>query len=319
MDELTQTATKGWLEAHALMALVLACCGDAERGCTGCAWRGALCGIGVCSLIHCRAIALHKHAAYASIDKSKGSDSMKLTILGENGPFAAAGGACSAYLVEAAGRRILLDCGPGALARLEMVCPLADVDLIVLSHLHYDHMSDMYSGAYNLQQQLALHLINAPVKLMLPDAPSNARAGLAGGAFELISLNAQAGTPFELGGVELEFMPVRHPVPAFAVRISAQGRTLVYSGDTNTCPGLVDFCRGADMLLCDAGLTRAQWSENAPHLSAVHVGELARDAGVGALLATHIHPRVSRAELLDEVRAAYPDARLAEAWMSVEI
>lgn len=27
--ELTQTATKGWLEAHALMALVLACCGDA--------------------------------------------------------------------------------------------------------------------------------------------------------------------------------------------------------------------------------------------------------------------------------------------------
>lgn len=29
LDELTQTATKGWLEAHALMALVLACCGDA--------------------------------------------------------------------------------------------------------------------------------------------------------------------------------------------------------------------------------------------------------------------------------------------------
>ena len=48
---------------------------------------------------------------------------MKLTILGENGPFAAAGGACSAYLVEAAGRRILLDCGPGALARLRAVYP----------------------------------------------------------------------------------------------------------------------------------------------------------------------------------------------------
>lgn len=243
---------------------------------------------------------------------------MKLTILGENGPFAAPGGACSAYLVEAAGKRILLDCGPGALARLEMVCPLAEVDLIVLSHLHYDHMSDMYSGAYNLQQQFALKLISAPVKLMLPDEPANARAGLTGGAFELISLNAQA-APYQLGEVRLEFMPVRHPVPAFAVRISAQGRTLVYSGDTNTCEGLVDFCRGADLLLCDAGLTRAQWSEKAPHLSAAHVGELARDAGVGALIATHINPRVARAELLDEARAAYPAARLAEAWMAVEI
>lgn len=244
---------------------------------------------------------------------------MKLTILGENGPFAAAGGACSSYLVEAAERRILLDCGPGALARLEMVCPLAALDMVVLSHLHYDHMSDMYSGAYNLQQQLALGMISGPVKLILPDAPADVRAGLTGGAFRLMSLDAQAGTPLELGDVTLEFMPVRHPVPAFAVRVRAQGRTLVYSGDTNTCDGLVDFCRGADLLLCDAGLMRAQWSEKAPHLSAAHVGELAREAGVGALIATHINPRTDRAALLDEVRAAYPGARLAEAWMSVEV
>lgn len=244
---------------------------------------------------------------------------MKLTILGENGPFAAPGGACSAYLVEAGDRKILLDCGPGALARLEMVCPLADVDLIVLSHLHYDHMSDLFSGAYNLAQQLALGLIDAPKQLALPDAPERVRAELSGGAFELISLDALPGAAMELGGVRLEFMPVRHPLPAFAVRISAEGRTLVYSGDTNTCAGLADFCRGADMLLCDAGLTRAQWSEAAPHLSAAHAGELARDAGVGALLATHINPRADRSEILAEARAAYPEARLAEAWLSVEV
>ena len=45
---------------------------------------------------------------------------MKLTILGEYGPFAPAGGACSSYLLQGKkGGNILLDLGNGGLAQLQ--------------------------------------------------------------------------------------------------------------------------------------------------------------------------------------------------------
>lgn len=244
---------------------------------------------------------------------------MKLTILGCNGPFAAPGGACSSYLVEHEGARVLLDCGPGALSRLEGICSIGELDAIVLSHLHFDHISDIFSGVYNLQQLKAAGSLAAPIPLLLPDEPQAVRALI--GGFDMLSLDAlhASGKAYRVGGMELLFLPVRHPLPAFAVRIAAGGRTLVYTGDTNTCAGLDAFCAGADMLLCDIGLARAQWSEGAPHLSAALGGELARDAHVGAMIGTHIHPRADRTALLGEVQECFPQACLAHDGMSVEI
>ena len=48
---------------------------------------------------------------------------MKLTVLGCNGPYPAAGGACSGYLLETGDTRVLLDCGAGALAA-KVVLPM---------------------------------------------------------------------------------------------------------------------------------------------------------------------------------------------------
>ena len=78
---------------------------------------------------------------------------MRLTILGNNGPYPAAGGACSSYLLESdsGSTAILVDCGAGALARLEERLPIERLDAVVLSHLHYDHMSDMLPLHYALQ------------------------------------------------------------------------------------------------------------------------------------------------------------------------
>ena len=50
---------------------------------------------------------------------------MRLTILGNNGPYPAPGGACSGYLVESdsGNTRILIDCGTGVLASLTKMLP----------------------------------------------------------------------------------------------------------------------------------------------------------------------------------------------------
>jgi ribonuclease BN (tRNA processing enzyme) len=78
---------------------------------------------------------------------------MKLTVLGNNGPYPAPGGACSGYLLQCAGRNIVIDLGSGALANLMKALGSApgSVDAVFLTHLHADHMSDIAVLRYALE------------------------------------------------------------------------------------------------------------------------------------------------------------------------
>ena len=78
---------------------------------------------------------------------------MKLTILGEYGPFAPAGGACSSYLLQGKhGGNILLDLGNGGLAQMQKYLSISQIDAVVLTHLHFDHISDLQILGYALSQ-----------------------------------------------------------------------------------------------------------------------------------------------------------------------
>ena len=92
----------------------------------------------------------------------------------------------------------------------------------------------------------------------------------------------------EIAGIRITTFPVRHPVPCRAIRLEAEGKTLVFTGDTNTCEGLADFSRGADALLADAAFLETEWLENKPHLSALKAAQLAGAAQVKKLYLTHL-------------------------------
>ena len=96
---------------------------------------------------------------------------MKLTILGEYGPFAPAGGACSSYLLQGKhGGNILLDLGNGGLAQMQKYLSISQIDAVVLTHLHFDHISDLQILGYALSQlklprKPALYLPKTPEKM----------------------------------------------------------------------------------------------------------------------------------------------------------
>jgi ribonuclease Z len=98
-------------------------------------------------------------------------------------------------------------------------------------------------------------------------------------------------------------------VPAVGFRFDYRGRSLVISGDTSSTPALVSAARGADLLLHDAlsrellGLAvdaarkagleaRAKIFTDLPdyHASPAEAADAAREAGVSALVLTHIVP-----------------------------
>ena len=207
---------------------------------------------------------------------------MKLTILGNNGPYPCADGSCSGYLLRSDSGRtnLLIDCGTGVLAKLSKHLPWDALDAVILSHLHFDHMSDMLPMQYALQ----FHPRAEALPVYAPLTPAPVRALLEAPAYAL-----QPMEDVQIGEFSVRFFPGRHPVQSFAMRIACDGAAFVYTGDTNEIEGLDRFAENADLLLADAGLSSADWKMAAPHLSAAGCGHLARSANVKRLLLTHAY------------------------------
>ena len=75
---------------------------------------------------------------------------MRITVLGKSPAWQDADGACSGYLVEEQGCRLLIDCGNGVFSKLRRFTDYVDVDAVVISHLHADHFLDLVPFAYAL-------------------------------------------------------------------------------------------------------------------------------------------------------------------------
>jgi ribonuclease BN (tRNA processing enzyme) len=76
--------------------------------------------------------------------------SIRLTVLGKSPSWQDCDGACSGYLAEVAGQRLLIDCGNGVFAKLRRHAAYEAVDAVVVSHVHADHILDLVPFAYAL-------------------------------------------------------------------------------------------------------------------------------------------------------------------------
>src|SRR3989442_1547351 len=110
---------------------------------------------------------------------------MKLTVVGCSPAWPNPGGAQSGYLLEGPGR-LLLDCGPGVLARLRSTDSKNGwprVDAIAITHFHLDHWGDLVPWVWGTMWGLGRDY-EKPV-LWLPP----------GGREELAAFGTRFGTP----------------------------------------------------------------------------------------------------------------------------
>ncbi|MDF9717155.1 MBL fold metallo-hydrolase [Nocardioides sp. ChNu-153] len=227
---------------------------------------------------------------------------MRLTIVGCAGSYPGPTSPASCYLLEAEGPdgdggtrtwRILLDLGNGALGALHNHADPLAVDAVFVSHLHPDHCLDL-CGYYVLRKY---HPAGPQPRIPVwgPEGAADRMARaydlpLDPGMREEFDFREYAveRRAIEVGPFSVQPFEVFHPVPAYALRVSAGGRTLTYSGDTAPCLGLDRAAAGVDLLLAEAAF-RAR-DENAPgvHLTGTDAGDLATRGAVGRLVLTHV-------------------------------
>lgn len=237
---------------------------------------------------------------------------MQLIILGMDGGYPAPGGATSGYLVHQDSTAVAFDLGSGTLGRLTALMPPEDLTALVLSHWHYDHTSDVLPLLYRLMGGKPLH-VYGPV-----DESSAVRRVLMADPAVVLH-DVAPGDVLTLGDLTVTAYAARHPVPGLMYRIVGGGRTLCYTGDTNTCPGLTDFARDADLLLADGVFSEAAWTEDKPHLSAALAARLSVDANARRCIITHLNPAIDPVTLLREARAVRIDAELARPGMRCDL
>ncbi|WP_308250533.1 MBL fold metallo-hydrolase [Nonomuraea rhizosphaerae] len=246
---------------------------------------------------------------------------VKVTVLGGCGAWPAAGQACSGYLVECEGFRVLVDPGYATLPRLLRSTAAEEIDAVLVTHGHPDHCADLNP----LLRARALG--DSPPSALPVHAPPGAltavlaldKPRMLASSFELHEL--EFGRPYEVGPFRLDTWSLPHHVPNAGLRLTGGGRVVAYTGDTGPAPQLVDLARDADLLLAEATYPERVPDEDAPYLSsALDAGRTAAQAGAGRLLLTHLWPDTPHEPALAAAAKSYTgDLAVAMGGLSVQL
>ena len=232
---------------------------------------------------------------------------MRLTVPGGCGAWPAAGLACSGYLVEHDGFRLLIDPGYATLPRLLEVTDAVSVDAVLVSHGHPDHCADLNPllRARALREDPAPALpVFAPAGALGPVLALD-RPGMLDGAIALREF--APGDRLRVGPFGVRSWLLPHWVPNAGLRLEAGGRALAYTGDTGPSPLLAELALGADVLLAEATFPWQVPGGDARYLSSARqAGAVAGQADAGRLLLTHLWPGADPDQAVRAAAEGYP-------------
>jgi ribonuclease BN (tRNA processing enzyme) len=168
----------------------------------------------------------------------------------------------SGLLISTEDVRVLLDCGPGVVARLGPLTEPTRLTAVVVSHLHFDHYLDIvalrylfpWAGAAAPRASVFLPP-GGRQHLALLEVAMSERSGFFDAAMDVREFDPDH--PIRLPGLELRFAVTQHYVPSWSVTALGRDRRIVYLGDTGPGDDLVERARGADLAVVEATLRNA--------------------------------------------------------------
>jgi ribonuclease BN (tRNA processing enzyme) len=242
---------------------------------------------------------------------------MKVTVLGTSGAFPAAGGATSGYLLEIDGHYLLIDCGSGVLGKLFQIIRLDQIEAIILTHLHFDHMSDLHVLKYavDLTRKFGQDLKSIPV--FAPATPEPYADSLQSEG-NLVIGRITDGSELNFWGAKIRCIAMEHPVETYALSVEHKGKKLAYTADSVPCANLQSLLQDADIAIMDAGSLERFRKPVMVHMTAFECATLARVCNVRRLLLTHLLPFYDPQEVLIEAGNACEAAELAKSMTTYE-
>lgn len=223
---------------------------------------------------------------------------MKVTIIGHWGGFPAPNGATSSYMIEKNGFTLMVDMGSGALAKLQNYKHVNEINAVILSHYHHDHVADI--GVLQYARLVQFYLTKHKTVLPIYGHMENEQA------FESLTHDQTEGRSYDpedelaVGPFTITFLRTKHPVPCFGMRITDGETVIVYTADTAYQEEWIDFSVDADLLITDCNFYEAQDGTDAGHMNSKEGAIIANKANVGELILSHLPQYGDNQQLLVE-------------------
>lgn len=242
---------------------------------------------------------------------------MKVTMLGTGTFFVNSKRSGPSYLLEADGKKILIDCGPGTLLRLSAISLRPeDLDYIFISHFHADHTSDLFALQMNLRiddfyTEEKIH--KTPI-IFGPEGIEDFTKKLSY-IYELPAFDNYSKIKYkkyqesiQIDNILVKTFKVNHcafglPAKAYALRFEFEGKVFAFSGDCIKCKGLENACKNADLFICDTSYSKGMG--NFAHLDTIDIGETAQRSNVKKIVLSHLYPKTETVDLVSEVKEKY--------------
>lgn len=253
---------------------------------------------------------------------------MKLYILGSGTcvPYERRGS--SGYALRLPQSTVLLDCGSGTTWKLGRVgINYLEIAHIFLSHIHPDHTADLvpflfgtkyaYGSSYGSKREKPLCVWGGEGFKDFFSALTKAYDGWI--VPDNLYVEELKEGKAEFDGFTLVMRKTVHIESSLAYRIESEGKSLVYSGDTDYSESLVELAKGADVLVIECSAPDEE-SKIKGHLTPNEVIKIANESKAKKVVLTHLYP------VCDEKNVAYiiasrteAEVILAEDLMEVEI
>lgn len=243
--------------------------------------------------------------------------SIKLTLLGTGTFFVTKDLSSSSFLLEADGKKILIDCGPGTLMRLSQVgIRPKDIDFVFITHFHADHTSDLFPFFMNLRLEDTFFKVK-PKKFPHIIGPKGVYNFILESSknYRLLSVEGWEKIKFsdvekqqKFGNIKTESFKVEHTpygldAGGVAYRFTIDGKVITFSGDCGKCSGIEKATKDADIFVCDASFLKE--IKGTIHMNSYDIGDVSQNSDVKKVILTHFYPQNDTTILINEIKEKY--------------
>ncbi len=260
---------------------------------------------------------------------------MHITFCGTGLPELNPKRACTGIVVQNDDVGIMLDCGPGTVQNaIASGVPFDQLRAVFFSHMHFDHIlcvPELFARLLHSMFPIPSFYGPSGTRKYMDSALDFTRAALGNMGGGLLQKSIEAVNVLEtlpgdkrvVAGIHIQSEVVPHDpsIQAQALRLTMNGLSIVYSGDTASVPEImVPLAKDADVLIHEcytkAGLdaflatkpARADRVRDAfkiVHCLMSDVARIAHEAGVHTLVLTHLLPTESEDQIIAEAKETF--------------
>ena len=229
---------------------------------------------------------------------------IEIIPLGTVSPYPKENMNCPGFLIKYNNKNVLLDCGNGITRLLKLPKDLENLNVIIM-HYHKDHFGDIGALQYASYVYNNLGILNSKMKIYLPENDINFSKQMIISSPESYAeyFEINDNFSFSVDDLNVSFKDNNsHSIESFMVKLQNKDFKIVYTSDVGITNfnALIDFCKDADLLICESSFLKRHNSNSKAHLTAYDASILAKKSNSKKLLLTHFWPEEDKNSYLNE-------------------